>query len=56
HAQNLEPKLDQVPAIKSVHPSPLSARRGFFGSRPFSRANALLAEQGASPIDWSLPE
>ncbi|MDQ4113792.1 MAG: uracil-DNA glycosylase [Actinomycetota bacterium] len=56
HAQNLEPRLNGVPAIKSVHPSPLSARRGFFGSRPFSRANALLVEQGGSPVDWSLPD
>ena len=42
--------------IESAHPSPLSASRGFFGSRPFSRANALLAEQGADPVDWRLPE
>ena len=41
--------------LKSPHPSPLSAHRGFFGSRPFSRANDLLARQGADPIDWSLP-
>jgi uracil-DNA glycosylase len=45
----------QVKTIESVHPSPLSAQRGFFGSRPFSRANALLAEMGAEPIDWRLP-
>jgi uracil-DNA glycosylase len=42
-------------AIESPHPSPLSASRGFFGSRPFSRANELLAEMGAEPIDWRLP-
>jgi uracil-DNA glycosylase len=54
-AQTLEPLLGGVPCIKSPHPSPLSARSGFFGSRPFSRANALLREQGAEPIDWSLP-
>jgi uracil-DNA glycosylase len=54
-AQALEPALGQVPCIKSVHPSPLSAHRGFFGSRPFSRANELLRQQGADPIDWSLP-
>jgi uracil-DNA glycosylase len=42
-------------SIESPHPSPLSASRGFFGSRPFSRANALLNQQGAEPIDWSLP-
>ncbi|WP_328353752.1 uracil-DNA glycosylase [Mycobacterium sp. NBC_00419] len=42
-------------AIESAHPSPLSASRGFFGSRPFSRANELLAGMGAEPIDWRLP-
>ena len=41
--------------IESAHPSPLSARNGFFGSRPFSRANDLLARQGAYPVDWRLP-
>ena len=40
--------------IESPHPSPLSAYRGFFGSRPFSRVNALLEQQGAAPVDWSL--
>ena len=54
-ARNLRPGLPGIPAIESAHPSPLSARSGFFGSRPFSRANALLVEQGADPIDWSLP-
>ena len=54
-AQSAAPLLGGVPVIASAHPSPLSARRGFFGSRPFSRANALLAEQGAPPIDWRLP-
>lgn len=44
--------LGDIPAIESAHPSPLSASRGFFGSRPFSRANASLIEQGAEPIDW----
>jgi uracil-DNA glycosylase len=53
-AQTLRPLLGAVPAIESAHPSPMSADRGFFGSRPFSRANALLAEQGAEPVDWSL--
>ncbi len=53
-AQNLEPVLGDVPVIASPHPSPLSASRGFFGSRPFSRANALLQAQGADPIDWLL--
>lgn len=54
-AQQLEPVLGAVPHIESAHPSPLSANRGFLGSRPFSRANALLIEQGAEPVDWSLP-
>lgn len=54
-AQNLGPSLGQVPRIQSVHPSPLSARGGFFGSRPFSRANDLLRQQGADPVDWRLP-
>jgi len=53
-AQGLRPMLGDVPAIESVHPSPLSASRGFFGSRPFSRANELLAAQGADPVDWRL--
>ena len=46
--------LGDVPRIESAHPSPLSASGGFFGSRPFSRANDLLRRQGADPIDWSL--
>jgi uracil-DNA glycosylase len=41
--------------VASAHPSPLSARTGFFGSRPFSRVNELLVEQGAHPIAWALP-
>ncbi len=53
-AASLESMLAPVPVITSVHPSPLSASGGFFGSRPFSRANALLVTQGAAPIDWSL--
>ena len=55
NAQELRPLLGNTPVIASPHPSPLSASRGFFGSKPFSRANALLAEQGASPVDWRLP-
>ena len=55
HAQSLKPLLGDVAWVESVHPSPLSASRGFFGSRPFSRVNQLLEEQGATPIDWSLP-
>lgn len=54
-AQALEPLLPDVPVIASAHPSPMSADRGFFGSRPFSRANDLLAELGGDPIDWTLP-
>lgn len=54
-ARTLAPGLGAVPRIESAHPSPLSASSGFFGSRPFSRANALLAEQGAPPVDWRLP-
>jgi uracil-DNA glycosylase len=54
-AQAMELPLGNVPCIKSPHPSPLSAGGGFFGSRPFSRANSLLRQQGADPVDWSLP-
>ena len=54
-AEEAGPLLNGAPSIVSVHPSPLSASRGFFGSKPFSRTNALLAEQGAAPIDWELP-
>lgn len=54
-AQSLGPDLIDVPIIASAHPSPMSADRGFFGSRPFSRANALLDELGDDGVDWSLP-
>ena len=54
-AAGLRPLLGATPIVESAHPSPLSARRGFFGSRPFSRANSLLEQAGASPIDWRLP-
>ncbi|MBV8347648.1 MAG: uracil-DNA glycosylase [Mycolicibacterium sp.] len=58
-AGTLKPMLvdgnSHVATVDSAHPSPLSAQRGFFGSRPFSRANALLAQMGAEPIDWRLP-
>ena len=54
-AQSLKPLLGDTPTIESAHPSPLSASRGFFGSRPFSRANTLLEHQGAAPVDWRLP-
>jgi len=53
-AQSLEPMLGETPIIASAHPSPMSADRGFFGSRPFSRANEALMELGTEPIDWSL--
>ena len=55
-AQGLAPMFGAVPHVASPHPSPLSARRGFFGSRPFSRVNALLVEQGGEPVDWTLPD
>lgn len=54
-AANLRPLLGATPIIESPHPSPLSASRGFFGSRPFSRANEMLAGLGAEPVDWALP-
>ncbi|MEV4993431.1 uracil-DNA glycosylase [Streptomyces niveus] len=54
-ARNLRPLLGDLPAIESAHPSPMSADRGFFGSRPFSRANDLLTGQGSPPVDWQLP-
>ncbi len=53
-AEGLRPMLGETPVIASAHPSPLSASRGFFGSRPFSRVNALLQEQGAEPVDWTI--
>ncbi|MDO8337950.1 MAG: uracil-DNA glycosylase [Microcella sp.] len=54
-AQSAQPLLGDVPVVASAHPSPLSARTGFFGSRPFSRANALLVGQGGAAVDWTLP-
>lgn len=54
-AQAVRSLLEGVPTIVSAHPSPLSAHRGFVGSRPFSRANSVLRQQGAPPIDWRLP-
>ena len=53
-AQNLRPLLGDTPVIESAHPSPMSADRGFFGSRPFSRVNRSLVEQGGEPVDWTL--
>jgi uracil-DNA glycosylase len=54
-ARSLVPLLGGAGVIESAHPSPMSASYGFFGSRPFSRANRLLEERGAPPIDWKLP-
>jgi len=54
-AQSLKPLLGRIPWVESAHPSPLSAARGFFGSRPFTRVNALLEQQGGRPVRWSLP-
>jgi uracil-DNA glycosylase len=53
-AQTLRPLLGNTPVIESAHPSPMSADRGFFGSRPFSRVNRSLVEQGGEPVDWTL--
>lgn len=53
-AASLTPMLGDTPRITSAHPSPLSASRGFFGSRPFSRTNELLRQQGAEPVNWTL--
>lgn len=57
-ARRMAPLLTQAGAgvVESPHPSPLSAHRGFFGSRPFSRVNRLLEEAGAEPVDWRLPD
>ena len=55
-ARGLRPHLGPIPSVESPHPSPLSAHRGFFGSRPFSRVNQLLVERGGEPVDWSIPE
>ncbi|MGH3737151.1 MAG: uracil-DNA glycosylase [Micromonosporaceae bacterium] len=54
-AQSLRPLLKDVTCIESAHPSPLSARSGFFRSKPFSRANECLVAAGADPVDWQLP-
>lgn len=54
-AGTLRPMLGSTPVIASAHPSPLSASSGFFGSRPFSRANELLVAGGGKPVDWALP-
>ncbi|WP_026116122.1 uracil-DNA glycosylase [Nocardiopsis kunsanensis] len=54
-ARNMRPLMPGVPCVESTHPSPMSARNGFFGSRPFSRTNQLLEEMGAAPVNWQLP-
>lgn len=54
-ARNCRQMLANYPCVESAHPSPLSASRGFFGSRPFSKVNELLVQQGAQPINWALP-
>lgn len=54
-ARKLKPMLDPVPAVESAHPSPLSAYRGFLGSKPFSKVNELLVAQGGTAVDWQLP-
>jgi uracil-DNA glycosylase len=54
-AESVRPLLGNAPVLASAHPSPLSAARGFFGSRPFSRANEILRSQGSAPVDWELP-
>ncbi|OAA27744.1 Uracil-DNA glycosylase [Frankia sp. EI5c] len=53
-ARSLRTFLDSTATIESAHPSPRSADRGFFGSRPFSRANDILLRLGAQPVDWTL--
>ena len=53
-ARSLAPHLGQTPIVESAHPSPLSARNGFFGSRPFSRTNELLRDMGSHEIDWRI--
>ncbi|ORC16604.1 MULTISPECIES: uracil-DNA glycosylase [Rothia] len=53
-ARKCRPLLGGYPCVESAHPSPLSASRGFFGSRPFSRVNELLIRQGATPVNWEL--
>jgi uracil-DNA glycosylase len=54
-ARSLRPALAGYPCVESAHPSPMSAHYGFFGSRPFSKVNDMLAAQGAAPVDWKLP-
>ena len=55
HAQKLGSTFSDFHKVESVHPSPLSAYRGFFGSKPFTKCNQLLADSGQLPINWRLP-
>lgn len=57
HAQRKGQSIDESKhlVLKSVHPSPLSAHRGFFGSKPFSKINQFLSQQNLEPIQWALP-
>lgn len=55
-ARDTKQWLAGAPTVESVHPSPLSAARGFFGSRPFSQTNELLANQGAQPVNWTIAD
>lgn len=54
-AEGVRPLLSGVAVVSSAHPSPLSASRGFFGSKPFSAINRLLQEQGSAGVTWELP-
>src|SRR5699024_1782967 len=54
-ARNMRPLMPGVPCVESTHPSPMSAHKGFFGSRPFKHTNKSLQEQGAEPVEWQLP-
>jgi uracil-DNA glycosylase len=58
HAQKKRPLIEgeRHVTVESAHPSPLSAKNGFFGSRPFSKINAALSEAGRPEIDWQLPD
>lgn len=53
-ARSLRPLMPGVPCVESPHPSPMVTTKGFYGSRPFSRANAMLQERGGQPVDWRL--
>lgn len=55
HAQKMGSEFPDAHKIESVHPSPLSAYRGFFGSKPFTKCNQMLISSGQVPINWRLP-